>query len=503
MQVPDGREAQQEELLSTADLDGDLRGRSIRGGMVTLSAQAFRFAIQLASTVALARLLHPGDFGLIGMVTAITGFVELFMDLGLSAATVQRSQVTHGQVSTLFWINLAVGASLTALTAASAPAVAAFYGEPRLVPLTLALSAGFVIGGLGVQQQALLRRRMRFTSIAAVDIASNLVAAVIAVATAAVGFGAWSLVAQRLSMTAVSSCGLWIASRWRPGFLFELGKTRSMLAVGGHLTGFNTINYFIRNADNVLIGRWWGPEQLGLYGRAYQLLLLPVQQINGPIGNVVLPALSRLQNDPARFRSFYLQVVALLTAITMPLIVLMTVLSNEIVEVVLGPQWQGAALIFRLLAGAIAVQPLCSTTGWLYVATGRTDRMFRWSLGASVLILVAFLLGIPYGAVGVASGYSAAMLMQTVPCLWFAIQGTGITLRDIGATVVPATASAALAGCAVLAVNSTVVDVLPAWARLLIVAGAFSGLYCTVLLGAFRQRGVYTRILREIRPGIR
>ena len=499
MRDRDRPESPSDGFFSTDYLKQDLRARSIRGGSVTLLAQGCRFVLQMASTILLARLLTPADFGLVAMVTAITGFVELFMDLGLSMATIQRAQITHAQVTTLFWINLALGTSLMALTAALAPAVAWFYEEPRLLPVTIALATGFVLGGLGAQHQALLRRHMRFASLASVDVSANLAGAVAAVAAALAGLGVWSLVVQRLVASLCTSVGLWIASRWRPGFTFRWSAVRPMLALGGHLTGFNTINYFARNADNVLIGRWWGPGPLGLYARAYQLLLLPLQQINSPISSVAIPALSRLQGEPDRFRSFYLQVLSLIASITMPLVVLMTVLSDEIVALVLGPQWEGAALLFRLFAGAVIVQPACSTAGWLYVATGRTDRMLRWGLAYSALILLSFFAGLPYGAAGVASCYSAAMLLQAVPCLWFAVRGTRITLRDIGVSLAPPTLSAFTAGAAALAIDRGPTADLPPWERVVVAGAAFATLYVVLLLGAFRKREQYSRILAELR----
>lgn len=498
MQEPDRPFGSRDDPFATDHLERDLRATTIRGGGVTVVAQGLRFVLQITSTMLLARLLTPSDFGMIAMVTAVTGFVELFMDLGLAMATVQRLKITHAQVTTLFWINLAVAAALMIATITLAPAISWFYDEPRLEPLTVVLASAFVLGGVGAQHQALLRRKMRFTALASIDVGSNLTGAIAAVAAAFMGLGVWSLVVQRLAASVWTSCALWMASGWRPTLTFDWAAVRPMLALGGHLTGFNTINYFARNADNLLIGRWWGPQALGLYSRAYQLLLLPLQQVNNPISSVAIPGLSRLQADPERFRSFYLQALALAVAATMPLAVSMTVLSDEIVAIVLGPQWGDASILFRLLAGAVLVRPACNTAGWLHVATGRTHRMLRWGIFYSALVVASFVVGLPYGPRGVAACYSGAMLLQAVPCLWFATRGTRITLPDIGGALSAPVVSSLVAGAVAAAVSrGPAVDCSP-WLRVVLAGAVFAAVYSGCLLGVFRKWSHYRRIFREL-----
>lgn len=486
-------------LFSTEDLHDNLRGRSIRGGSVTLTAQGCRFALQMLSTVILARLLTPKDFGLVAMVASITGFVELFMDLGLSMATVQREHVTHDQVTTLFWINVAVGLGLMLLTTALSPAVAWFYQEPSLVEITIALSTGFLVSAVGVQHQALLRRRMRFTTVAIIEVISNLLATGAAVATALLGAGVWSLVVQRLVASVTTSVGVWTAAGWRPSLRFGAPGVRSMLLMGTNLAGFNTFNYLARSADGVLIGRWWGPGELGLYGRALQLLLLPLQQINQPLTNVAILSLSRLQNEPERMRSFYLRALSLGTAVTMPMVVLMTLLSDEIVEIVLGPQWREASHLFRLLAPALLVMPVCNTVGWIYIATGRTDRMFRWGIVYSTLMVTAFAIGVRFGAAGVAAGYSTAMVLQTFPCLWYALRGTPIRLREVARSVMQPAIAAAIAGAATLLLTQFSDIRLQIWGRAGASSACFTLVYAIMLLGAFHQWPRYRDIIVELR----
>ncbi|HWW75239.1 MAG TPA: lipopolysaccharide biosynthesis protein, partial [Pyrinomonadaceae bacterium] len=260
------------DFLRTDRLKEDLGARTARGGLLTVTAQGFKFAATMAATVVLARLLTPGDYGLVGMVAVVTGFIALFKDLGLSAATIQREEISQEQVSTLFWVNVGVSAAIGLLTAALAPVVAWFYGEPRLAPVTLAYSIGFLFGGLTVQHEALLKRQMRFAVLVTAEVAALLASIVTTVALAWRGFGYWSLVAGHLALSFVYMLAVWGVCGWRPGRPRRGAGVRSLLGFGGNLTGAAVVNYFARNLDNMLIGRFWGGWQLGLYAKAYQLL---------------------------------------------------------------------------------------------------------------------------------------------------------------------------------------------------------------------------------------
>jgi O-antigen/teichoic acid export membrane protein len=222
----------------------------------------------------LARLLTLQDFGLISMVTAFTGLASLFRDMGLSMATVQRPHIDHAQVSTLFWVNVAISVVITSITAMLGPLIAWFYGEPRLKWITIVSAVAFIFGGLTVQHQALLRRQMRFTALAIIDVGSMLAGIIVAITSSLYGAGYWALVLNQLVVGITTAMGVWLLCDWRPGLPVGHSGVRSMLAFGGNLTGANVLNYFVRNFDNILIGWYWGAQQLGLYTRAYQLLVI-------------------------------------------------------------------------------------------------------------------------------------------------------------------------------------------------------------------------------------
>lgn len=443
-----------EEYFRTDRLKADLGARAARGGLVTFATQGFKFAAGMAATVVLARLLTPADYGLIGMVAVVTGFVALFKDLGLSAATVQREELDGGQVSTLFWVNVGVSLLVGVVTAVLAPAVAWFYGEPRLAPVTLAYAAGFLAGGLSVQHEALLKRQMRFGVLAAAEAAALLASILTTVVLAWRGFGYWALVAGHLALSLVYMVAVWFACGWRPGRPRRGAGVRQLLGFGGNLTGFAVINYFARNLDNVLIGRFWGGFQLGLYAKAYQLLLLPLDQISYPLTNVAVPALSRLNGEPERYRRAYLRILEKLALVTMPGIALMMATADWVVLLVLGPQWVEAGRIFALLGVAALIQPVTNTTGWLFITQGRTRDMFRWAPVGAVVVVSAFVVGLPWGAAGVATAYSAAWVLVVTPLLLYWVGRSGpVRARDIYVAIVPAALAALAVVAAVLAMR--------------------------------------------------
>lgn len=440
--------------LRTDDVRADVGARAARGGAVTMASQGLRFALMLASTAVLGRLLTPQDYGLVGMVAIVMGFVALFKDLGLASATIQREELSQREVSTLFWLNLGFSLAVALLTAAAAPLVARFFGDPRLTAVTTAYAAGFIFGGLAVQHEALLRRRMRFAALAGANIAALVVNAVTTVALAWAGFGYWSLVCGQLALGLAYAACLWAVCGWRPGRPGRLSEVRALLAFGRDLTGFTVVNYFARNLDNLLIGRVWGAAQLGFYAKAYQLLLLPIDQVIEPVTSVAVPALSRLNGEPERYRLAYLRLLEKVAMVTMPLMAFLVVTSDWVVRVVLGPQWGEAALIFSVLGVAGVVQPAASSTGWLFVTQGRSREMLRWGFIGPPLTVLFIVAGLPWGAAGVAASYAAGNLCVVTPLLfWYVGRRGHVGARDIYKALAPMLCAALCAGASVFALR--------------------------------------------------
>jgi O-antigen/teichoic acid export membrane protein len=425
--------------FNTERLKAGLGARTARAGAVTFASQGFKFFASLGATMILGRLLAPADYGLIGMVAVVTGFVSMFKDLGLSAATVQREEITSVQVSTLFWVNVALSIGVGLVTLALAPVVAWFYGAPQLTAVTAVYALGFLFGGLTVQHEALLHRQMRFVSQAACEIVALLVTITVTVTLAWRGAGYWALVAGHITMSFVYMIGIWTVCRWRPKRPARVSTVRSLLRFGGNLTGFGVVNFFARNLDNMVIGRVWGSQQLGLYAKAYQLLTLPIDQINSPITTVAVPALSRLNHSPEHYRRAYLRIIEKIAVLTMPGIALLIGTADWVVLVVLGPQWTQAGRIFAALGVAALIQPIANTTGWLFISQARTHDMFRYGLVASTIIVAAIIAGLPWGALGVAAFYAVVWVTIITPLLFYWVGRTGpVRPRDFYVTVAPA-----------------------------------------------------------------
>jgi len=422
----------------TDHLQADLGGRSARGGAVTISAQLFKFVVTTVAAIALARLLTPDDYGLIAMVAILVNLVGMFQYLGLSTATVQWAELTHQQVSTLFWINMALSAAIMLITIVSGPLLAWFYHEPRLIGIAAAYGATILFTGLGIQHEAILSRQMRFTAIVVVETAALLIGFLAAIVAAWYGAGYWALVLNQAVMTLVTVVGVWSICKWRPGLPGRGLNLRPMLSYGGNLTGFNVMTFFSRNLDNLLIGKFWGAHQLGVYARAYQMLLLPMQQINAPLAAVAVPALSRLADSPERYRSAYLRILEKIAMVTMPLGALMIATSDWMVLLLLGPKWTETGKIFMLLGIAAIIQPVTKTSGWLFSTQGRTRELFHWGIISGVISVVSILAGLPWGATGVAASYAAADLFISTPLLFWHVGRRGpIRTSDFYRTILP------------------------------------------------------------------
>ncbi|MGA8220306.1 MAG: lipopolysaccharide biosynthesis protein [Candidatus Acidiferrales bacterium] len=418
--------------LNTDHLHADLKGRSVRGGLITLTSQGGQFFLQSISTVVLARLLVPAEFGMVAMVTAITGLASAFADLGLSEATIQRKEITHHQVSALFWINLAVGLGLTLVTAALAPILAKFYREPRLVNITLVLSVTFFIGGLRVQPDALLKRQMRFSSLAIRDLTSYAIGVAVAITMALRGAGYWALVAAPLTLNFTQTTLSWLMVKWRPGLPRRDANVGSMVAFGGNVAASYLIFNLNRNVDNVLIGWYWGAAPLGLYSRAYNLLMLPVRQLSTPAASVAVPAFSKIQGDPERFARYYLRATSLIMWISAPLFGFLFVAATPVIVLVLGAQWREAAPVFQILAISALGQMLLETTVWLLISRGQSGRLLKLLLIISPIIVASFVIGLPFGIKGVALSSSLVLLGILPWALKFAFNGTGLNLQRVG-----------------------------------------------------------------------
>ncbi|MBN2133910.1 MAG: lipopolysaccharide biosynthesis protein [Sedimentisphaerales bacterium] len=418
--------------------------------MTTLTAQVVRFVLQLAGTMVLARLLIPSDYGVIGMVMVVVSFAVMFKDAGLTMATVQRETISHEQISTLFWLNVLISILLTLGVLIGSPVVAWFYGKPELTAITAALSLSFLVSGLSIQHQALLRRHMQFGTLAVIQIASYFANLVVTILLALAGWRYWALVGGTLTTALSGTLLTWMFCPWLPGRMHRGTGVRDMLKFGGHLTGFNFVGYFSRNTDNILIGRFLGADALGLYAKAYQLFMLPIGQIAVPMTQVAVPVLSTLRNQPERYTKYYQRLLDIMASLVMPVTVYCAIEANFLIRVLLGPTWVGAVSVFRILAVAGFIQAIAGTRGLVLLSCGLSRRYFYWGLFNAILCVASFIVGLPFGIEGVAVSYTIANYVILLPSLFFCFFHTPVTVALFMKTLVPSfvISGAAAAGLA-------------------------------------------------------
>jgi O-antigen/teichoic acid export membrane protein len=478
----------------------NLKSKTIRGGAVTFIAQGIKVVLYVGSTVLLARLLTPSDFGLISMVTGITGFVEAFKDAGLSLATVQRAHINHQQVSTLFWINVGLSAFLMALVLVLSPALAMFYHEPRLTWVAAAIACTFLLGGLTVQHQALLRRNLRFKTLAVIDVISLSTGVLAAIGMAIAGFRYWALVGMTLVSALTNAIAVWIALPWRPGRPQRGCGVRPMIAFGGNIVTTRFVYSFVTNVPNVLIGWYWGAGAVGLYQKAYSLLMFAIDQIHAPVAAVALSPLSRVQSEPERFRRYFLAGYSIVISFALPVVVISAVFSEEIIRVVLGVQWGGAVGIFRWLAIGSVFVILLNPLGMVLQAAGRAARQVKITLVDSALVTGAYLAGLRYGPVGVAIGFVVVRALGYIPITCAMLKGTGIGLERLFRTALLPLIATLLASVAGLMLKFWLQGAMSEFFLLALGAFLMLSVYAVILLVVFGKWEFYRDVLQELLP---
>ena len=455
-----------------------LTGRTAGGIRWSLLSQIVRQAVTIGTLAALTRMLPPRDFGLLSMGLVVLTFVNLFSDLGTSAAVVQRAAPTQRLLSTTFWTNLALGTLATGLVAAAAPLVARFYRTPDVVGIVRLMSISFVLLGAGLVQQALLVKGLRFKQLAVIETGAAVCGSAAALSAAGAGAGAYSLVAQVLVTAMLTSTGVWIASEWRPSRAFSIDDLRSLRKFSSNLVGFNLVNYFARNADYLLIGRYLGAQSLAYYTLGYNLLLLPLQMLTYVVSRVMFPAYSLIQEDSHRIARAYRRTVFAISTVTFPLMLGLLVTADLVVRVVYGSHWSRAVPVVMLLAPVGAIQSIVALNGSIYQAKSRTDLQLRVGVVFSAMAVISFFVGLHWGIVGVAAAYAVATAVATpYPLLAVPLRLVGLKLRDVASDLRGPVVSSAVTAAAVALLRLGLPSTIPAAARLTVLVAFATAVY--------------------------
>jgi PST family polysaccharide transporter len=381
-----------------------------KGAGVTLAVQVGQTVVQIASVIALTRLLTPTDFGLVGMVTAIVGIAAIVQDFGLSMAAIRAPSVTAAEQTNLFWANTALGLLCGGLVAASTPLIVAAYREPRLTPIVPVLSVIFVVSGVGAQYSAMLAREFRFKELGIVAMSAQVISVAVAIVVAASGFGFWAIVVQQICYASLVTGGNAWSTKWLPRLPVRGVTIRPFLRFGTGVLGTQSIAYATKNIDNIAIGAVWGAVPLGLYSRAYQLMLAPLNKINAPMTRVALPVLAKVQDDDGKFLRYLSRAQVVACYLTASVFAVIAGLAQPVVDLLFGGQWRAMAPLVAILAIGGIFRSVAQVAYWAYLARGAAGKLFRQRLLTGAITMALILAGVPWGAFGVAVACTVAAL---------------------------------------------------------------------------------------------
>lgn len=467
---------------------GELRRHAVRSAGVTVFSQGVVFAAQMAATIVLARLLTPADFGVVTMVTTFSLLVMSFGQNGYAEAIMQRDEVDRALATNLFWINVAAGTLLTAIFAGAGSLMAKFYGDPRVAAVAAGMSLTIFFNSLSVVHLALLKRALRFSVTSANDVIAGVISVVLSIFLAARGWGYWALVAGAVARLVSQSTGAWILCRWMPGLPGKAQGTSSVVRFALNVYGRYSFNYFTRNTDNLLVGWRFGSTSLGFYKKAYDLFLLPANQLLAPVSDVVLSTLSRLEKGAAEYRRYFMKGLSILAFVGMAAGALLTLEGKDLIRIILGAKWEPAGQIFTFFGPGIGIMMIYTTSGLVHLSIGRPDRWFRWVVIEFAVTVALFGVGLHWGPVGVAAAWTVSFWLLTLPAFWYAGQpihmGVGPVLRAIWKYI----ASSLVAGFSTFAILRAATTLAAgsgaaaALLRIVVASFVFSALYAAVIM---------------------
>jgi PST family polysaccharide transporter len=457
-----------------------LKTRSLNAAAWSIGGQILKTALAFAIFAVLARLLSPEDYGMLGMVMVLVYFARVFTDSGFNIALVQAQDLEEVHYSSVFWLNLAAGLVLTLGFLFAAPAIAAFYGRPELEPLTRVLSFTFLVWAIGLIQTTLLVKELAFARLTLIELAAHALGGITAVVMALAGCGVWSIVIQALLVPLLTSALLWMHSSWRPAAVFHWPAIRQLSGFSLNLLGNNVLNYWARNIDYLLIGKFLGAVPLGFYNRAYSVMMLPITNLSQAISRALFPSLSRIQSDPARVKAVFLRVARVVAFLAYPAILGLIAIAPHFIELVIGEKWMPMVPVLRILCIVSLIQCTSSLIGNLYMSQGRTDLQFRVTFWLRLNLIAGIAIGLNWGIEGVATGYLIAVLVNQIPNFHYGGALVGLRYREYVATNAATLACAAFMALSVFGLSMILDQRVPLW--LAVVAEILSGIVIYAML---------------------
>ncbi len=492
--------------------DGGLRRLAIRGAGVTVLSSGLALAVQIVSTVVLARLLTPKDFGLVTMVTTFSLLLVNFGINGFTEAVLQAKTMDRNLASNLFWINVSAGLLLTLGFAASGSVLARFYGNPLVAHVAVGVSLSIIATSTSVLHMALLKRAMRFSVGSLIGIIAQITSISVSILLAWQHWGYKALVVGVVLQAVVQSMGAWFFCQWIPGLPRRVPGTLSMVRFAMHVYGRFTVNYFSRNTDNLLVGWRYGAGALGFYKKAYDLFALSASQLTAPLANVAVSALSRFKPESPQFRKFLLNALGVIAFAGMGLSAVFTLVGKDLIRLLLGPGWEQAGQIFVYFGPGIGIMMVYYAHSWIHLSIGRPDRWFRWGIVEVIVTILMFLLMLPFGPVGIAVAWTVSFWILIIPAYWYAGKPIQLGIAPVLAVIWRFVVAAMLAGIATamifggLASFAAPPNVIGAIVRIAKIGVLFSAFYLGAVIALHSGFGPLHQVvglLREMMPGRR
>ncbi len=493
----------------TSAADGEqLKDAVRRGARTAVAAQIVSQLISLAVLACLFRLIAPDDFGLVAMILPLLLLLRSLATMGLNVATIQRREISSAELSSVFWLNLSLGAVATALTAALAPVLVRFYGgRQELGLLTLALAGTTLVAAAGAQHQALLERGMRWVPLSVSRLSAQAAAGLAAVGAAFAGWGVWALVLQQYVELSVLAAAFWRLQRWRPLRPARGAAVTNLLALGGFFSAANLMSYLTANVDKVLIGVALGPRVLGWYSQAFNLMMKPGYMLTTPLAGIMLPALSRAVSQPATYRELLSAQSRLIAIVLFPAAAGLYVVAPEVMLVMGGPRWSAAGAILSALALALIAQGHVNMAATVFASAGRTGRLFAGAGVLAVIMCVIFAMAIWLGttwglapegvAQTVAWSYSLGLIGLTAGYMVYCMRTVGVPAWTWAQPILRPALAAVVMGIVVWTVRQITINLRwPPLPALIVLVAVGATVYAAVarrelgwLYGQLRQVG--------------
>ncbi|EPC9992418.1 MOP flippase family protein [Enterobacter ludwigii] len=387
-------------------------------------SQLVKIIVQIINIIYLTKIIPPKEYGILAMAMVVFNFGILLRDLGTSSAIIQSKSISSSLKNTVFWINVILGGGLCAITIFLSPTIARLYKELELSPILMILSLSFPLTSAAALHISLLERESQFKKISLIEISAALISIIIAISLAKFGFGVYSLAISLISMNFVSLILFWFVSKWRPSISSFINKedVKIIFNFSANLTLFNFINYFSRNADSFLIGKFMSASILGSYNLAYRIMLFPIQSLSFIVTRSLFPILSRMQDDDDDIRNVYYDCVFFILFLTMPMMIGLAILSDKFVSLVIGPQWFLSGDILHWLAPIAIIQAVLSTTGSVFMAKGRTDILMRLGFFGAFIQCTAFIIGVNFSIIIFSKLYLLANILNFLPVMYFLLK---------------------------------------------------------------------------------